>query len=62
MDELKKFLEKHPHLRTFQDRLESEMDAVSNEDRLIVLAKHVAYNLEELEIELKLLTLFLNPS
>jgi len=55
MEELKLFLKQHPHLQTLQDRLESEMNSVPDEYRLLVLAKHIAWNLEELETELKLL-------
>ena len=55
MRELQNFLEQHPHLKRFQMRLESEMDAVPPEYRLMVVAKHLAWNLEELETELKLL-------
>lgn len=62
MEELKLFLEKHPHLQTLQNRLESEMDAVPDEYRMLVVAKHLAWNLEELETELKLLAVLLhNP-
>ena len=59
MYELKEFLKMHPHLQTLQNRLESEMDAVPDEYRLTVLAKHMAWNLEELETELKLLNALL---
>jgi len=59
MKELKEFLEKHPHLQTLQNRLESEMDSVPEEYRLAILAKHMAWNLEELETELKLLNFLL---
>ncbi len=60
MRELKLFLEKHPHLQTLQDRLEREMDSVPEEYRLTVLAKHLAWNLEELETELKLIQVLLS--
>jgi hypothetical protein len=60
MHELKEFLEQHPHLQTLQDRLESEMDSVPEEYRLVVVAKHLAWNLEELDTELKLLRATLN--
>jgi hypothetical protein len=55
MRELKLFLEQHPHLKPYQDRLEREMNSVPEKDRLSVLAKHITWNLEELEIELRLL-------
>lgn len=55
MEELKLFLKQHPHLQTLQNRLEREMDSVPDEYRLAVLAKHMAWNLEELETELRLL-------
>lgn len=55
MEELKLFLEQHPHLQTLQNRLEREMDSVPNEYRLMVLSKYLVMNLEELEIELRLL-------
>ena len=62
MEELKLFLKQHPHLQTLQDRLEREMDSVPNEYRMLVIAKHLAWNLEELETELKLLAVLLhNP-
>jgi hypothetical protein len=57
MNELKMFLEQHPHLMSYQIRLEKEMNSVPDADRLKVLAKHIIYNLQELEIELKLLQL-----
>lgn len=57
MNELKMFLEQHPHLMSYQIRLEKEMNSVPDVDRLKVLAKHIIYNLQELEIELKLLQL-----
>ena len=57
MKELIEFLEQHPHLKSYQDRLERDMNRVPEKDRLKVLAKHIAYNMEELEIELKLLQL-----
>lgn len=57
MNELKIFLEQHPHLMSYQIRLEKEMNSVPDVDRLKVLAKHIIYNLQELEIELKLLQL-----
>jgi hypothetical protein len=60
MNDLKLFLERHPHLQTLQDRLEREMDSVPEEYRLTVLAKHLAWNLEELETELKLLQVILS--
>ena len=62
MYELKEFLKKHPHLQTLQNRLESEMDAVPDEDRLTILAKHMVCNLDELETELKLLTILFSNS
>lgn len=55
MDELQKFLEEHPHLKLMQMHLESRMDSVPEEYRLVVLTKHLAWNLKELEIHLKLL-------
>lgn len=60
MEELKLFLEQHPHLQTLQNRLESEMDSVPDEYRLVVLSKHIAWNLEELETELRLLQVILD--
>ena len=57
MNELKTFLEKHPHLMSYQIRLEKEMNSVPDADRLKVLAKHMVYNLQELEVEFKLLQL-----
>lgn len=57
MNELKTFLKKHPHLMSYQIRLEKEMNSVPDNYRLTILAKHIAYNLEELETELKLLQL-----
>jgi hypothetical protein len=57
MNELKMFLEEHPHLIPYQIRLEREMNLVPDADRLKVLAKHIIYNLQELEIEFKLLQL-----
>jgi hypothetical protein len=57
MNELKLFLEEHPHLKPYQIRLKKEMDAVPEEYRLTVLAKHIAWNMEELETELRLLQL-----
>lgn len=55
MEELKLFLEQHPHLLPLQERLEREMNSVPDEYRLAVLAKHLAWNLEELATELQLL-------
>lgn len=37
--------------------LEREMDQVLPEYRMMVVAKHLAWNLQELEVELKLLQL-----
>ena len=62
MEELKLFLKQYPHLQTLQNRLESEMDAVSDEYRMLVVAKNLAWNLEELETELKLLTILFSNS
>lgn len=55
MHELKEFLDQHPHLQALQDRLEREMDSVPEEYRLLVLEQYLAWNLEELDTELKLL-------
>ena len=57
MEELKLFLEQHPHLMTYQARLQKEMNSVSEEHRIAILAKHIAWNVHELETELKLLQL-----
>ena len=62
MHELKEFLEQHPHLQALQDRLEREMDSVLPQYRLLVLAKYITWNLEELDTELKLLQLLINSS
>lgn len=55
MEELKLFLEQNPHLKSYQIRLEKEMNSVSEKQRLAVLAKHIMHNLQELGIELELL-------
>jgi hypothetical protein len=55
MEELKLFLEQHPHLKPYQNRLEKEMNSVPEEYRLLVVMKHLAMNLEELDTELRLL-------
>jgi len=57
MDELKILLEQNPKLRVYQNMLEKEMNSVPEEYRLAILAKHIAWNLEELETELKMLQL-----
>ncbi len=57
MNELKLFLEQHPHLMSYQVRLQKEMDSVSEKHRMAILAKHIAWNMHELETELKLLQL-----
>jgi hypothetical protein len=57
MDELKILLEQNPKLKAYQSMLEKEMDSVPEEHRLTVLAKHIAWNLEELETELIMLKL-----
>lgn len=62
MEELKLFLEQHPHLQALQDRLESEMDSVPDEYRLVVLAKYLVWNLEELTTELTLLQVLLDEA
>jgi|688.fasta_scaffold247583_2 hypothetical protein len=62
MEELKLFLQEHPHLQTLQNRLEREMDSVPDEYRLMVLAKYMVINLEELEIELRLLELLVRKT
>lgn len=62
MEELKLFLEQHPHLQTLQDRLESEMDSVPDEYRLMVLAKYITWNLEELATELTLLQVLISQT
>ena len=62
MEELKLFLQEHPHLQTLQNRLEREMDSVPEEYRLMVLAKYMVINLEELEIELRLLELLVRKT
>jgi len=62
MEELKLFLEQHPHLQTLQNRLEREMNSVPDEHRLMVLAKYMVINLEELEIELRLLELLVRKT
>jgi len=55
MKELKLFLEQHPHLQPIQNRLETEMNSVPDEYRMLVLMKYLAYNLDELNTELHLL-------
>lgn len=60
MNELQLFLKQNPNLQTLQNRLENEMDSVPDEYRMTILAKHIAWNLEELETELKLLQMLLN--
>ena len=62
MEELKLFLQEHPHLQTLQNRLEREMDSVPDKYRLMVLSKYLVMNLEELEIELKLLELLVRKT
>jgi len=62
MEELKLFLEQHPHLQTLQNRLEREMDSVPDEYRLMVLSKYLVMNLEELEIELRLLEMLVRKT
>lgn len=62
MEELKLFLQEHPHLQTLQNRLEREMNSVPDEYRLMVLAKYLVINLEELEIELRLLELLVRKT
>lgn len=62
MEELKLFLQEHPHLQTLQNRLEREMDSVPDEYRLMVLAKYMVINLEELEIELRLLEMLVRKT
>ena len=62
MEELKLFLQEHTHLQTLQNRLEREMDSVPEEYRLMVLAKYMVINLEELEIELRLLELLVRKT
>ena len=57
MEELKLFLEQHPHLKSYQIRLKKEMDSVPDEYRMAILAKHIVWNLEELGTELELLKL-----
>lgn len=57
MKELELFLKEHPHLVSYQNRLEKEMNSVSEEYRSMVLIKHILCNLNELETELKLLQL-----
>lgn len=57
MTELKLFLDQHPHLKRTQMLLEREMNQVPPEYRMMVVAKHLAWNLQELEVELKLLQL-----
>lgn len=57
MKELELLLKQYPHLRAYQRTLEIEMDSVPEEYRLAILAKHIVWNLQELEIELKLLQL-----
>lgn len=57
MEELKLFLEQHPHLQSFQDRLENEINSVPEQYRIMVLSKYILCNLEELYTELILLRL-----
>ena len=53
--ELEIFLKNNPRLMAYQEKLEREMDSVPEEFRLVILAKHILWNLDELETELKLL-------
>lgn len=59
MQELKNFLQQHPHLQAYQDRFDKEMSEMPDEYRFTVIAKHLAWNLQELEVELKLLQVLL---
>ena len=54
-EKLKDFLEKHPHLIPFQRKLEEEMRKVPSEYRLLVFARFLIDNLDELQTELGLL-------
>jgi hypothetical protein len=54
-ENLRLFLEQNPELDLYQVRLEKEMNQVPAEHRMIVIAKHMAWNLQELETELILL-------
>lgn len=53
--ELQQYLKDNPHLIPIQERLNKELNAVPEQYRMTIVAKHIAWNLEELEIELKLL-------
>ena len=57
MGELELFLQQYPQLRAYQKKLEIEMNSVPEEHRTVIVAKHIAWNLQELETELKLLQL-----
>lgn len=54
--ELAKFLEVHPHLRPYQDRLNEELSTcLTTGERFSVLTKHILNNLDELRTEVTLL-------
>jgi len=55
MDELKFFLEQHPHLLEYQVRLNKAMNSVPDGYRLLVLSQYMVWNLEELNTELEIL-------
>ena len=54
-ENLRLFLQQNPELKFYQMRLENEMNQVSAEHRMAIVAKHMAWNLQELETELTLL-------
>lgn len=54
-ENLRLFLQQHPELRFYQMRLENEMNKVAPEHRMAVIAKHMVWNLQELEVELTLM-------
>jgi hypothetical protein len=54
-ENLRLFLQQNPDLKPYQMRLENEMNQVPPEHRMAIVAKHMAWNLQELETELTLL-------
>lgn len=62
MSELEEFLEKNPHLKLMQKKLEDELRGKSSEERMILLLRRINDNLDELVTELKLLQVIYDRS
>ena len=53
--ELTQFLIDNPNLKSLQKEIDSMLDSVPEEERLLTMSRLILYNLQELSVELTLL-------